>query len=329
METVDLVRYALNTATVGRAVLPSVTDTLLVADKFRRAVMALCRNPGQSLIGHEADGSPCKNHQHAFWWPLDEDNDGFIDNVIVWSPGGFEQHEIDALRRLTRLRQRGGRPDMLVTPMYVGRVEAYPSWREEYTTTFVSATPYHCPLSLSHGRTGGGRLRPITRVIREGLRRQGITEEIEEISEIVFDYASDELMATLEAVAAGTLQEPTHPRQYFATVEPPSTFSPLPRVHETVCDRFQGACLKDPDTGYPFGLSVGLRVDCGERFVRALSFCRRRRTIQAKSHGRMFLIRFHDPRLPRPFAIGDQCHFGLGLFIPIPECPQSSDNGKA
>jgi hypothetical protein len=247
--------------------------------------------------------------------------------VIVWSPGGFEQHEIDALRRLTRLRQRGGRPDLLVTPMYVGPAEAYPLWRKDYSTMFVSATPYHCPLSLSHGKTGGGRLRPITRVIREGLRRQGITEEIEEISEIVFDYASDELMATLEAVAAGTMQEPIHPRQHFAAVEPPSTFPPLPRFHETVCDRFQGACLKDPDTGYPFGLSVGLRVDCGERFVRALSFCRRRRKFQAKGHGRMLLIRFRDPRLPRPFAIGDQCHFGLGLFVPIP--PSTKPNTTA
>lgn len=322
-ETVDLVRYALNTATVGRAVLPSVTDTLLVADKFRSAVMRLCGDPGRSVSGHEADGSPCKGHQHAFWWPLDEDNDSFIDHVIVWSPGGFEQHEVDALRRLTRLEQRGRRPDLLVTPIYVGLAEAYPQWREGHVTRFLSATPYHCPLNLSHGRTGGGRPRPITRVIREGLRRQGITEEIEEISEIVFDYAPDELMATLGAVAARGLREPTQPRQYFAVVEPPSTFPPLPRFHETVCDRIQGACLKDPDTGYPFGLSVGLRVGRGERFVRAMSFCRRRGNVQAKGDGRMFLLRFREPRLPRPFAIGDQCHFGLGLFLPVPEHPRT------
>jgi hypothetical protein len=59
-----------------------------------------------------------------------------------------------------------------------------------------------------------------------------------------------------------------------------------------------------------------------------LSFCRRRRNFQAKGHGRMFHIRFREPRLPRPFAIGDQCHFGLGLFIPVPEYPQSSDGGE-
>ncbi len=204
--------------------------------------------------------------------------------------------------------------------MYVGRASEYKPWQGCCTTTFVSATPYYCPLSLSHGRTGGSRLRPITRVIREGLRRQGITEDIEEIAEIVFDYAPEELTLTLEAVAAGELQEPISPRQYFPVVEQPATYPPLPRQHEIVLDRFQGAFLKDPDSGYPFGLSVGLHVDCGTRFIRAMSFCRRRRQFSIKAHGRMFLIRFRAPRLPKPFAIGDQCHFGLGLFLPIAEC---------
>jgi hypothetical protein len=31
----------------------------------------------------------------------------------------------------------------------------------------------------------------------------------------------------------------------------------------------------------------------------------------------MFRIQFREPRQPRPFAIGDQCHYGLGLFIPV------------
>jgi CRISPR-associated protein Csb2 len=315
-ESVDLVRYALNTATVNRPVLPALTDTLLVADKLRSAVMALCRTPSQSLSGHEADGSPGKDHQHAFWWPLDEDNDGFIDNVIVWAPGGFEQHEVDALRRLTRLRQRGGRPDLLVSATYVGRVSQYRPWQGRCTTTFISATPYYCPLRLSHGRTGGGRLRPITRVIREGLRGQGITEEIEDLSEIVIDHAPEELSTILKRVATGTLQEPVPPRQYFPTIEPPRTFPPLPRRHPTKDWPLRGAYLKDPDSGYGFGLTVGLIVDPGARIVRALSFCRRRRGFQVMGPGRMFLIRFKSPRPPRPFALGDQCHFGLGLFVP-------------
>ena len=153
-------------------------------------------------------------------------------------------------------------------------------------------------------------------MIREGLQRQGIAEGVAEISEIVFDYDREGLTDTLEAIAAGRLNEPTSPRQYYAVVQPPSTYPPLPRLHEFNLDRFRGACLKDPDTGYPFGLSVGLRVDSGNRFVRAMSFCRRRRHDYVTGAGRMFLIRFHTPRAASPFAIGEQCHFGLGLFTP-------------
>ena len=318
-ETVELVRYALNTATSHRAVLPPLTDTLLIADRFRSAVTALCREPSRTLSGHEADGSPCKDRHHAFWWPFDEDNDGFIDHVIAWAPLGFAQHEVAALRRLTRLKQRGGRPDLLVSPTYLGLASGYAPWADAPTTTFVSATPYFSPLHLSHGKKGSGRVRPITRVIREGLHRQGITETILEISEIVFDYSAPELIVAHEALASGIVREPLSPRQHWAAVDPTSPYPPLARPHEFADERFRGACLKDPDVGFPFGLSIGLNVDGGNRFIRALSFCRRRRNLQVKGHGRMLRIRFEGPRLSRPFAIGDQCHFGLGLFVPVTE----------
>ena len=319
-EAVDLVRYALNTATAHRPVLPPLTDTLLIADKFRSAAMAVCRKRSRTLSGHEANGLPCKGHEHAFWWPFDEDNDGLIDHVMVWAPDGFERSEIDALRRLTRLRQRGGRPDLLVSPTYVGQASEYPLWKEGKHTcvmTFVSATPYFCPLHLLHGKSGSGRMRPVTKVIREGLRRQGITETIEEIQEIVFDYAPEELATIQRSLAIGTLREPIPPRQYFPVSDPPAIYPPLPRPAEFARGVFEGACLKDPDSGFPLGLSVGLRVDRGRRFIRALSFCRRRRNSHAKGHGRMLMVRFAVPRVPRPFAIGEQCHFGLGLFLPV------------
>lgn len=92
------------------------TDTLLVADKFRAAAIAIHEkvvdrsgkhHPG-SLCGPEENGDPCRGHQQAFFWPTDEDNDGFIDHVTVCCSGGdgsgFEQREIDALRRLVRIR---------------------------------------------------------------------------------------------------------------------------------------------------------------------------------------------------------------------------------
>lgn len=329
-ESVNLVRYALNTATVNRSVLPAVTDTLLIADRFRSAAMALHREPSLNLSGHEADGAPGKSNLHAFWWPFDEDDDGFIDHVMVWAPGGFNAGEVDALRRLTRLRQRGGRPDLLVTPTFVGLDSAYRPWHvvssgngsSHLATTFVSVTPYFCPAHLSHGRGNLGNSRPIRPELLKSLKIQGaITEEedLESMQEIVFDYAPQELMTTIADVTSGGAREPVPPRQYFPVAESPLVYPPLPRLAGISAARFCGAYLKDPDGGFPLGLSVGLLVESGTRFVRAMSFCRRRRQFQAKGYGRMFILRFRRPRAPRPFAIGDQCHFGLGLFVPVAE----------
>ena len=325
-ESVNLVRYALNTATVNRPVLPPVTDTLIVADRFRSAVVALCPAASPNLSGHEADGTPCEANQHANWWPIDQDNDGFIDHVLVWARGGFSTDDVNALRRLTRLRQRGGRPDLLVTPTFVGLDTAYRPWHPDASgiggvvTTFVSATPYFCPIHLSHGRCKSGRIRPVSPELLKSLRIQTVIADdgdVDTICEIVFDYAPDELASTLNEVSGGRVTEPVPPRQYFPVIEPPSEYPPLPRLSGMSSGRFRGACLKDADAAFALGTTVGLLVDNGTRFIRAMSFTRRRRHSQAKGFGRMFLLRFRTPKQPRPFAIGDQSHFGLGLFVPL------------
>lgn len=327
-EVVSLVRYALNTATVNRAVLPPLTDTLLVADRFRAAVMALLGQPSRGLSGHEADGRPVRESDHASWWPVDEDGDGFIDHVMVWTPVPFETEEVDALRRVTRIRQRGGRPDLLVTPTYVGRDSEYSPWgpnksgNEEpgLTTEFVSATPYFCPVHLSHGRSGSGRSRAILPELLRSLRIRGVTQaddEVEAIQEIVFDYAPSELAVIISAVTEGRETEPVPPRQYFPVIEAPADFAPLPIASWRGQHSFAGAWLKNPDDKFTLGLSVGLMVNGGTRFIRAANFCRRRRHHEVKGPARMFRIVFRKKREPLPFSIGDQCHFGMGMFVPV------------
>ncbi|MDY0041904.1 MAG: hypothetical protein RBS57_16445, partial [Desulforhabdus sp.] len=67
-QLVHVVRYSLNTATIHRPVLPPLTDTLLVADKFRSAALALyCAKHNNSkhltprnLCGREEDESLCR-----------------------------------------------------------------------------------------------------------------------------------------------------------------------------------------------------------------------------------------------------------------------------
>lgn len=326
-ETVHVVRFGLNTATVHRPVLPLVTDTLLVADKFRAAALAIHEKTinrqgeahARNLCGRERTGEVCSGHTHAFFWPTDDDNDGFIDHVTVYCSAGFEQSEIDALRRLARIRQRRGRPDLLVTPVYAGPLRDYAPWDQQTVRTFVSATPYFCPVHLSHGKGRGGKSRPIRpQVLRSLIDQKVVKSEagIKSIDELIFDYDPEEFTRLRRAVAVGAVSEPLPPRQYFPAVEQPTQYPPLPRVNGTGDVRYQNAVVKNPDAGYTYGLSVGLFVDNGTRFVRALSFCRRRRNAEVRGPGRMLRITFRESRPPRPFAIGSQCHFGLGLFVP-------------
>lgn len=325
-ELVQVIRYALNTASAHRPVLPALTDTLLVADKLRRAAMALHGTASRNLSGHEPDGTPCTEHDHAFYWPTDEDNDGFIDHVTVYCPRGFDHDEANALRRLVRLPQRGGRPDLLVTPVYSGSLDKFRQWapgqdeigQHVNTKVFVSVTPFVCPVHLGHGR-GGGRSRSIVPVMIKGMKQQGLInhdEDLVSIQEIVFDYAPDELRETQARLVARQIIEPMPPSQYFPVIDPPRTFPPLAMPSMRSDRRYSGAFLKEPDSEVAIGLSSGLLVNNGTRFIRSLSFCRNRHGHQAKGYGRMFRIEFAQPRRTRPFAIGDQCHFGLGLFVP-------------
>ena len=152
---------------------------------------------------------------------------------------------VNALRRLSRLRQRGGRPDLLVTPIFVGRADDYQPWRSASCDTFISATPFFCPLHLSHGKRGGRRRRAMTSVIRESLRHQGIVSgpsDIHSIREIVFVY------------------EPSPPPSFDiggATVAAQASLDPLVSGSRQRALAFSRAHLIDPDGVRPAASQSG------------------------------------------------------------------------
>jgi len=172
-EKVHVVRYVLNTATTQRPVLPSLTDALLVGEQLRRAVMARHGAPSENFSGKTASGELLEGHQHAFFLPEDEDLDGFIDHVTVWCRRAFSASEIRALRSLTNLRQRWGRPPLLVTPTRVAAADQctdLPLFRE--SAIAESITPYVPP---RHAFRARGALRedelPDRQLRRDILRR--------------------------------------------------------------------------------------------------------------------------------------------------------------
>lgn len=293
---ITLVRFALNTATVNRAVLPPLTDTLLFADKFRAAALAWhghlkSGEHPRNLCGRERNDTSerrIEGHNHAFFWSTDEDDDGFIDHMSVYCPHGFLTSETDALRRLLRIRQRGGRPDLLVTPVFLGDAADFGPWQRD-ATVFVSITPYYCPVNLSHGKNSGGKVRSIAKEVLRSMRLIEVVQteaEVANIHEIVFNDATDVLPVTwTRADLSGT--------------------------------RYHTSWLKPPDESYVPGTLAGLQLDGGTRLLRALAFCRRRRNHVIEASGRMFRITFTKARSSQPFSLGSQCHFGLGLFVPV------------
>jgi hypothetical protein len=311
---VTLIRFTLNTATVNRPVLPQLTDALLVADKLRAAALAWHNHvaPGfpenqrhpRNLCGREADDSRVNSNDHAFFWPTDDDNDGLIDHISVFCPSGLRPVEVEALRRLLRLKQRGGRPDLLLTPIFLGEAENFEPWKGK-AYTFISATPYFCPVHLGHGKSGGA-MRPVMEEMRKSLLLTGIIEspaELVRAEELVFAFSQPEF------TSGGSDEEKSGPHP--APPEPAGQDIGLPDD-----PRYLGASLKAPDEALTPGFATGLCVYNGSRFIRALAFCRKRRQHYVDGQGRMFLLEFAKPLPTRPFSIGSQAHFGLGLFVP-------------
>ena len=92
--------------------LPMTFDTLRWGELARRAAMAQYgrRNEGgnsENLSGKDASGKPLSGHQHAFYLPTDENGDGRLDHLTVWTPGSMSETEFRALVSLNTLKPEG------------------------------------------------------------------------------------------------------------------------------------------------------------------------------------------------------------------------------
>lgn len=96
-EGVQVVRFAF----AGK-VLPMAFDTLPWGELARKSAMSQYgrKNNGEtspSLSGKDTSGAPLKGHEHTFYLPADEDGDGCLDHLTVWTPGGLTAMEFEAV----------------------------------------------------------------------------------------------------------------------------------------------------------------------------------------------------------------------------------------
>ena len=91
---------------------PRVEDTIRIGELMRLAALSTFGrdmetgrfNAPPEISGRGEAGTALRDdpgHAHAFWLPEDADNDGWIDHVAVWLPGGFDG---DVQARLSGLR---------------------------------------------------------------------------------------------------------------------------------------------------------------------------------------------------------------------------------
>ncbi|MFQ3670471.1 MAG: type I-U CRISPR-associated protein Csb2 [Verrucomicrobiia bacterium] len=346
-ERAQIVRFALNTSTFHRAVLPNVTATVAVAQRIRTVALGIFGRQNHGKLSPQLTGkrsgdpdapwqlfdqshafvTKLNDHAaHAQWWLTDEDHDGFLDHLNVFCENGFSRADVTALQSLVKVPQRDGFPDLLLTPIYVGRLDALrvPGFFEpsRKAKTFVSATPYFCPIHLTHGRGRGGKSRSLVDQIRKEIGQAGRNTTI---LEIVFDYDP----ATLNASPNPRLTAVTLPKDFNrdshgkltgVTYHPleVTTFVANPPTNPTTSlgSCYPNALVKNPDALCPLGQRSGIYVADGTRFLPAQKFASTRRDDQTKGPGRMLLITFTNPRPATLFALGKFSHFGLGLFVP-------------
>jgi CRISPR-associated protein Csb2 len=147
---VHAVLYALDSK-----VLPPVTDTLFVAERFRQILMGTHKkiaggpeHVSPHFSGKDASGNPLRGQRHAFFLPLDRDRDGRLDHLAVVCREPLNDLEQVALDRMGWIWQSDRRPEIRLTPVAWGdSAVAFPAARR-----WVSATPFVAPRFYRKGR---------------------------------------------------------------------------------------------------------------------------------------------------------------------------------
>ncbi len=145
------VKYA-----VHSKVRPRVQETVLFAERIRTKLMGIHRkikggDPeliSSKFSGKNPEGAPLKSHAHAFFLPLDEDEDGRIDHLLISTEEPLNSTELMALDRLRSIWQSHGKPD---ASLVLTSAREEPDFK--YSSSWVSVTPF---VTARHYRRGRG-----------------------------------------------------------------------------------------------------------------------------------------------------------------------------
>lgn len=139
-------------------VTPSVRETIELSERLHRKIIGIYKRvvndpEKRSAIfsGRDADGRPLKDHKHVYILPVDKDQDGWLDHLVVVSKIPFNPDELTALDRLGSVWQPKGKPDIYFVPLKWGNYEEIIC--EIPKRKFISSTPF---VPTRHYRKGRG-----------------------------------------------------------------------------------------------------------------------------------------------------------------------------
>lgn len=111
-EPVEAMLLSLTNTSRNDHALPSVTKTLPQAELLHKALIGIAAKKGKSpsvLTGRDDNREPLRGtHEHAHINPLDLDEDGHLDHILIWAPMGLDADAQAAIRAVRRTFTKGG-----------------------------------------------------------------------------------------------------------------------------------------------------------------------------------------------------------------------------
>ncbi|MFW5682869.1 MAG: type I-U CRISPR-associated protein Csb2, partial [Phycisphaeraceae bacterium] len=124
---VECVVLGLASDTAAGTLLPRMSRALAQGDLLHQALASRLDDDDAAarsvLLGIGDDGRPLRGHRHAHFIPLDLDEDGRMDHVLVWAPAGIGPGARRAIERIRRLWSKGIRQDIVATVAGAGTVD--------------------------------------------------------------------------------------------------------------------------------------------------------------------------------------------------------------
>ena len=111
-DPVQAMLLSLTNASRNDHALPPVTRTLPQAELLHKALVGIAAKKGavpSVLTGRDKDSRPLKGaHKHAHVIPLDLDDDGHLDHIIIWARMGLDADAQAAIRDARKTFTKGG-----------------------------------------------------------------------------------------------------------------------------------------------------------------------------------------------------------------------------